>query len=101
MDLARLLPLVLSTACGGTPATTTSDPQPAPAPSAPSAADSPTPEAMTPPPTTPDPHAQTATLKVGDAAPPLDLPTTDGGRFVLGEALAKGPVIAVFYRGDW
>jgi hypothetical protein len=37
---------------------------------------------------------------VGKAAPPIVLEGT-GGAFDLEKARAEGPVLAVFYRGDW
>ena len=39
--------------------------------------------------------------KVGDLAPDFELPATEGGKFSLKQALAKGPVAVVFYRGHW
>ena len=36
-----------------------------------------------------------------DTAPDFDLPTHDGGRRSLQAALDLGPVVVVFYRGDW
>jgi peroxiredoxin len=38
------------------------------------------------------------TLTVGTAAPDFTLPTVDGKQFSLKEALAKGPVIAAFFK---
>jgi peroxiredoxin len=29
------------------------------------------------------------------------LPSDDGGSWTLSEHLARGPVVLVFYRGDW
>ncbi|MDX2089079.1 MAG: peroxiredoxin-like family protein [Kofleriaceae bacterium] len=40
-------------------------------------------------------------LKVGDAAPSFDLPDARGGRGSLDVALRDGPVVLVFYRGQW
>ncbi len=46
-------------------------------------------------------HGQTTTLTLGQTAPDFSLPTADGGRFELRRALEHGPVVAIFYRGDW
>ncbi len=40
-------------------------------------------------------------LQVGDAAPSFTLPAASGGDYVLADGLAKGPVIALFFRGRW
>ncbi len=40
-------------------------------------------------------------LGVGAKAPVFSLPSTAGGRWELGSALAKGRVVLLFYRGDW
>jgi hypothetical protein len=40
-------------------------------------------------------------IEVGARAPPLELPTADGARWSLAEALARGPAVLVFYRGHW
>jgi peroxiredoxin len=40
-------------------------------------------------------------LKVGDKAPPFSLPNARGERVFLYEMLQKGPVVLVFYRGEW
>lgn len=40
-------------------------------------------------------------LKVGDAAPEIELINQSGVRFLLSDELKKGPVILVFYRGNW
>ena len=37
-------------------------------------------------------------LTAGTIAPPLDLPTLDGSRFSLEEALRRGPVLAIFFK---
>ena len=47
------------------------------------------------------PSERTATLRVGDPAPAFSLVAEDGTTFELTTALARGPVVAVFYRGDW
>jgi hypothetical protein len=40
-------------------------------------------------------------LQVGVQAPALSLPAADGSRFVLQEALSRGPAVLLFFRGDW
>ena len=50
---------------------------------------------------TPPPALETSALKVGDRAPPFNLPASGGGTFGLAEALRRGPVALVFYRGSW
>jgi peroxiredoxin len=37
-------------------------------------------------------------IKAGDIVDPFSLPTVDGGRFDLGTALARGPVVLIFFR---
>jgi hypothetical protein len=66
-----------------------------------------------PPPVAPDGRAteppvaampaseSTTTLQVGDAAPEFALPAADGSTVRLADAVADGPAIIVFYRGDW
>jgi protein-disulfide isomerase len=49
-------------------------------------------------PTTP---AMPTGLKVGDKAPDFVLKTADGKLFTLGEAIKSGPLVIVFYRGQW
>jgi peroxiredoxin len=39
-----------------------------------------------------------ATLKAGTLAPDFTLPTMDGKKFSLSEALARGPVLAAFFK---
>ncbi len=39
--------------------------------------------------------------KVGDNAPDFSLPDAQGGTFSLKEALAKGPVVLTWFRGEW
>jgi peroxiredoxin len=39
--------------------------------------------------------------QVGDRAPGFRLPDARGGHVALGELLADGPVVVVFYRGAW
>jgi peroxiredoxin len=49
-----------------------------------------------------DLHPNRATaLKVGDHAPDFRLAGNDGRPYSLTAALATGPVVLVFYRGDW
>lgn len=40
-------------------------------------------------------------LKTGDAAPLFSIPQANGKTFDLSAALKKGPVVLVFYRGQW
>lgn len=40
-------------------------------------------------------------LKAGDAAPLFSIPQDNGKTFDLSAALKKGPVVLVFYRGQW
>lgn len=40
-------------------------------------------------------------LKVGDKAPDFSLPTIEGKTISLSAVLEKGPVVLVFYRGEW
>ncbi|OGV71574.1 MAG: hypothetical protein A3K19_09450 [Lentisphaerae bacterium RIFOXYB12_FULL_65_16] len=40
-------------------------------------------------------------LKVGDKAPDFSLPDAKGQKVTLSEVLKKGPVVLVFYRGEW
>ena len=42
-----------------------------------------------------------ATIEVGTQAPPFALPAQDGQVVSLANALARGPVVLVFYRGYW
>ena len=40
--------------------------------------------------------------RVGDAAlPDFELPDDDGKGWHLAEQVSRGPVLLVFYRGDW
>jgi len=39
--------------------------------------------------------------KMGDTAPDFTLPDAQGGTFVLKDALAKGPVVLTWFRGEW
>lgn len=58
-----------------------------------------------PPPraTRPDapPGIEARAVKVGAPAPALSLPAADGSRWTLKDALAHGPAVLVFNRGDW
>jgi len=36
-----------------------------------------------------------------DRATDFELPSSDGDSWRLSEQLARGPVLLVFYRGDW
>ena len=40
-------------------------------------------------------------LDVGDKAPAFVLPDEEGRPFDLHEELKRGPLVLVFYRGDW
>lgn len=40
-------------------------------------------------------------LEVGEAAPQIELSDQSGQLFKLNEALSDGPVVLVFYRGNW
>lgn len=102
LALALALPLA-GLACDKEPAPASSPPvveaSPATTPSA-------APEAsadVAAPATDPPPAAQApgGPLQVGQRAPDFSLPDATGQSFALADALAKGPVVAVFYRGDW
>ncbi len=41
------------------------------------------------------------TLRIGDPAPPFSLPTLDGDRFHLGDAVRDGIALVVFVPGSW
>lgn len=47
------------------------------------------------------PGIEARAVKVGAPAPAMSLPATDGNRWTLKDALARGPMVLVFYRGDW
>jgi hypothetical protein len=47
------------------------------------------------------PGIEARAVKLGAPAPAILLPVTDGSRWTLKEALARGPAVLVFYRGDW
>lgn len=42
-----------------------------------------------------------ANLSAGQRFPEFELPDADGEAFELSERLQDGPVVLVFYRGDW
>ena len=42
-----------------------------------------------------------ANIGVGDGMPAVVLPDERGEPFDLGAEIAKGPLMLVFYRGDW
>ncbi len=94
--------LAWAVACGGSnPAQT---PEPASEEATPtkmkSEAPAPAETAPTKDPSTEDPKDDASPALVGQAAPPIRLEGTDGP-FDLEKAHAEGPVLAVFYRGDW
>jgi len=97
LPLAALL--ACSLACGGSsPAQT---PEQAPEQATPAKSADRSPEAA--PPTEPameDTPADAALPLLGKAAPPIALEGT-AGPYDLEQARAEGPVLAVFYRGDW
>ncbi len=47
------------------------------------------------------PGIEARAVKRGAAAPGISLPAADGSRWTLKDALARGPAVLVFYRGDW
>lgn len=44
---------------------------------------------------------QSTTLKPGDAAPALTLPSNRGDQQSLAQYMAEGPVLLAFHRGTW
>ena len=46
-------------------------------------------------------HSNPQGLQVGDAAPEIELINHEGESFKLSSELKKGPVVLVFYRGNW
>jgi len=42
-----------------------------------------------------------ASVSVGMSAPAFALPAQDGHTVALADALARGPVVLIFYRGYW
>jgi hypothetical protein len=51
--------------------------------------------------TEPPPRLSEKALAVGSRAPGFALPPSTGGTWSLGNALQRGPVVIVFYRGHW
>jgi hypothetical protein len=49
----------------------------------------------------PPPGIESLALAVGASVPRVTLPASTGGSWSLSEALRRGPVVLVFYRGDW
>jgi thiol-disulfide isomerase/thioredoxin len=49
----------------------------------------------------PPPALVKSALRIGDKAPPFELPVAGIGTFVLSEARRQGAVVVVFYRGSW
>jgi len=47
------------------------------------------------------PGIEARAVKVGAPAPAISLPAADGSRWTLKDALARGPAVLVFNRGDW
>jgi peroxiredoxin len=43
-------------------------------------------------------HKKMSALPAGTPAPPFDLPTMDGSKFSLQDALSRGPVLAIFFK---
>lgn len=77
-------------ACSGT--TKAPTPDKAPANTQPATAEQP----ATPPKT-----EDRGGLAVGSQAPAVELPAVNGSTFASAAALAKGPLVLVFYRGHW
>jgi hypothetical protein len=50
---------------------------------------------------TPPPGIEGRAVAVGTPAPSISLPATTGGTWTLAGAREAGPVVLVFYRGDW
>lgn len=89
-----LLPLFLLAACRNAPAPSPQEGPPRDGPRPAATADAaPAPQ--------PPPSETSSTLAVGDPAPAFSLLAEDGSTFESKTALAHGPVVAVFYRGDW
>lgn len=42
-----------------------------------------------------------ANVSIGQEVPAFELPDENGEQFNLPEKLSEGPVMLVFYRGDW
>ena len=47
------------------------------------------------------PGIESRAIAVGAPAPSISLPATTGGTWTLASAREAGPVVLVFYRGDW
>jgi hypothetical protein len=47
------------------------------------------------------PGIESRAVSVGSPAPAISLPATTGGTWALASARDAGPVVLVFYRGDW
>lgn len=47
------------------------------------------------------PGIEAGAAKVGAPASAFSLPAADGSRWTLNDALARGPAVLVFNRGDW
>jgi hypothetical protein len=47
------------------------------------------------------PGVEARAVRVGARAPAISLPAADGSRWTLSEAVAHGPAVLVFNRGDW
>jgi hypothetical protein len=50
---------------------------------------------------TPPPGIEARAVAVGAPAPAISLASTSGGTWTLARARDAGPVVLVFYRGDW
>ena len=46
-------------------------------------------------------HSTPEGIQVGEAAPEISLVDHSGEKYILSESLKKGPVVLVFYRGNW
>ena len=46
-------------------------------------------------------HSTPEGIAVGEAAPSIEVTAHSGEHFILKEELDKGPVVLVFYRGNW
>lgn len=44
---------------------------------------------------------ESSVVKPGALAPSFTLSNTDGTFFSLSQAVTSGPIVLVFYRGDW
>jgi hypothetical protein len=50
---------------------------------------------------TPPPDIDSRVVAIGVAAPQFTLPKSDGTSWALADALVRGPVVLLFYRGHW